>query len=439
MKGFKKTVLLQLLILLCLVVVTACSGTNDATEEETSQAETENAATESTETNQEKSKIVFYGKIVEYSSGEPMVTALQEELKDKYDIEGVQVDWANLEKVIKTGIASGAPADVYQYWPMYMNTFVDAQQALDLTPYLEANGGEWKKTFNPGLLELGNFNGKYYNVPLNSNFSVIYANADLFEQAGVEIPSKWSWEQFMNVSKTIEEKTDAFPFAIASEPTVQTWLARNGILSIGKSENKIDALANGEIPTTDPLFATVLTNIKALYDSKYWYPGEGALTVSRDEVKAAFYQGKVAMLAEVSANAKSIVEGAPFQVVPIMWPAMGAETAFLGGADGLFIPANAKDKDASVEVLKVYLGEKIQTIHADAGFAIANVNVKVSDPVISSLSEMNNYIISKEFFNISPKMKDYADKQLIAEFILGKSLDEVLGELEKIRLEAINQ
>jgi hypothetical protein len=128
-----------------------------------------------------------------------------------------------------------------------------------------------------------------------------------------------------------------------------------------------------------------------------------------------------------------------FNVVPVMWPAMGAETAFLGGADGLFIPANAKDKDASVEVLKAYLGEKIQTIHADAGFAIANVNVKVSDPVISSLSEMNSYIISKEFFNISPKMKDYADKQLIAEFILGKSLDEVLGELEKIRLEAINQ
>ncbi len=444
MRSVKKTGVLGSMLLAAILLVTACGGKGGNAGSAIPSAESSAEASSSTPaatTPAVKKNIKFYGKIVEYTSGEKMVSELQEQLKDKYNIEGIQVDWANLEKIIKTGIASNTPADIYQFWPQNMKTFADANQALDLTPYLEADNGAWKQTFNPTLLELGKFDGKYIAVPLGSNFSVIYVNNAIFEKAGIPVPTKWTWEEFIAASKTIKEKTDAYPFAIGKEKDIQPWLARNGILSLGKSEGKLEDLAAGKVPGTDPIFSKVLSNIKALYDSQYWYPGKGALTVSRDEAKSAFYQGKVAMFAEVSANAGGIIADAKdFEVSVASWPSMGAENAVLGGADGLFIPANVADKDAAVEVLKTYLNESIQKIHADEGYAAANVNVKVSDPVIQRIMELSADVQAKEFYNFGPKIAAFFEQEFIPNHVLvGQSEASVLDKLEKVRLDTLNK
>jgi len=442
MNSVKKSSVLGSVLLALVLLVTACSGKGGSAESASPGADpSASSASPSQQASPAgKKNIKFYGKIVEYTSGEKMVSALQEQLKDKYNIEGIQVDWANLEKIIKTGIASSTPADIYEFWPQNMKTFADANQALDLTPYLEADDGAWKKTFNPTLLELGKFDGKYIAVPLGSNFSVIYVNNEIFEQAGVPVPTAWTWDEFLTASKAIKEKTGVFPFAIGKEKDIQPWLARNGILSLGKSEGKLDDLASGQVPGTDPIFSKVLNNIKALYDNQYWYPGKGALTVSRDEAKSAFYQGKAAMLAEVSANAGAIIADAKdFTVSVASWPSMGAENAVLGGADGLFIPANVADKDAAVEVLKTYLSEEIQKIHADEGYAAANVNVKVSDPVIQRIMELSSDVQAKEFYNFGPKIAAFFEQEFISTYVLGQSEASVLDKLEKVRQDTLNK
>lgn len=437
----KRLTFLGAMLLIMAMLAAACGSNGGSNTEKEATGNQQNAAeTGEGSGSAAKRDIKFYGKIVEYSSGEKMVAALQEQLKDRYNIEGIQVDWANLEKIIKTGIASNSPADIYQFWPQNMKTFSDAGQALDLTPYLEANDGEWKKTFNPTLLELGKFDGKYVAVPLGSNFSVIYVNKDLFAAAGVTVKQSWTWEEFLAAGDAIKEKTDAFPFVIGKEKDIQPWLARNGILSLGKSAGKLEELAAGQVPASDPIYSQVLHNIKALYDGQYWYPGQGALTVSRDEARAAFYQGKAAMLAEVSANAGSILADAQdFEVAVASWPAMGDENAVLGGADGLFIPANVKDKEAAVEVLKTYLSESIQKIHADEGYAAANANVAVSDPITRSIMELSIDVQAKEFYNLGPKVAAFFEQEFIPTFVLGGSEQSVLDKLEKIRLEAIGQ
>ncbi|QGQ98679.1 extracellular solute-binding protein [Paenibacillus psychroresistens] len=436
---FKATMVLMLCCFM--LVITACGSKakETAVDSTATAAPSTAAATSAPVESAAPAKIIdinFYGKIVEYTSGEPMVKALQEDLKDKYKIEGIQVDWGNLEKVIKTGIASGTPADVYQFWPGNMKTFVDNNQALDLTPYLEADGGAWMKTFTPALLDIGKFNGKYYNLPLSSNFATLYVNTAIFEKAGVAVPDQWTWEQFLTASKTIKDKTGAFPFVISKD--LQDWLFRNGLLSVAKSENKLADLGAGKIPATDPMFATVLTSIKQLFDAQYAYPGAGAITISRDEAKAAFYQGKVAMLAEVSANVKDILTNAKdFKATAVVWPSVGKDNAILGGADGLFIPANAPHPEASVEVLKAYLGTKIQKIHADLGYATANVEVQVTDPTVNSIMKMAAYIYPTEFTSFSPKITDYVQKELLAALVLGgKSNKDIQEALEKLRLAA---
>jgi len=350
----------------------------------------------------DKKKVVFYGKIVEYADSDAITKVVQEE-QTNVDIELIQVDWANLQRVLKTGIAAGNPPDAAVYWPQAMKPFVDADQALDLTLYLEANGGEWKNTFIPALLEMGKYNGKYFNVPFDANFSLIIANLAIFEKAGLTVPEKFTWEEFVSASQTIKEKTGVFSFACGND--LNNWFIRNALMSLAKKDGKLEDLAAGKIPATEPMFATALQNVKALYDKEYWYPGKGAMTTTRDEAKAAFYSGKAAMLCEVAASFKTLSEEAKasgLQVVAVGWPAMG-ERVVLGGCDGLFIPANAANKEEAVKILKSYTGAKAQKIHADAGFAVANAQVEITDPVTKTIVALGGEVYPTEMMALSAK------------------------------------
>jgi ABC-type glycerol-3-phosphate transport system substrate-binding protein len=412
------------------LLLAACGSKSDSSADPS--ATSDNASTK-------KVTINFYGQDPEWSSTPKMIEATQKKLKDRIELKPIQVDFANLEKVIKTGIASGTPADIYMFWPQNMKTFVQAGQALDLTPYLEANNGEWKKTFNPNLLEIANYDGKYYNVPVSSNFSVLFVNKAIFEQAGVAIPGEWNWEEFMAACKTIKEKTGVFPFAI--QRVIQEWPYRNGLLSLAKKENKLEELAQGKVPATDPIFRIPLQNIKELYDKQYWYPGQGALTTTKEEAYAAFMQGKVAMLAEVATDTAKIFADAKannIDAAVVAWPAMGGENVILGGADGFFIPSNAPHKEEAVEVLKTFLSTEVQQIHADEGYPAANIKVKVQNEAMNQVIGLASHIYPYEFMALSPKISDYIMKEMIPNYLLGQaSLEEILNKLEQLRLEAV--
>lgn len=387
----------------------------------------------------DKIKISFYGRIDEDLSTPDMVAELKEHFKDKYEIDMIQVDWGQLDRVIKTGIASGKPSDIYFYWPNLMASYVSAGQAADLTPYLEANDGEWKKTFIQSALDFGKYDDKYYSVPIIQQSVTFYANKALFEQAGVAVPEgAWSWEEFLDVCKQIDEKTDAFPFALTGQADVQSWLIRNACLGLAQDYGIYDEWATGQVPGDHEMYRVALENIKKLYDGKYVYPGDGAMTVSREETKAAFIQGKAALLAEVWTEGKPVSEQCDFEVVAVEWPRMGEHLGLTGGANGFFIPVNAANIDASVEVLKYYLGKEVQTINASYGLASTNAEVEVNDPMTQKLLEFAQYVAPKEFWSINTKLIDFRDQRLQAEYLLGTmTIDEILAMQEELRQEIL--
>ena len=387
----------------------------------------------------EKVKIRYYNKIDEDPSTPDLLAALQDHFKDKYEIEPIKVDFSNIDTIIKTAIVSGDPADIYFYWPQSIRSYVEAGQALDLTPYLEANNGEWKKTFIPSFLELGKVDGKYYDLPTNQQSAAFFVNDTLAQKLGVSIPDQMTWDQFMSVSEQIKAKGNGvFPFCIQSG--WQEWIPRNGMLSLGKDANKLEALAKGEVPATDPIFRTALENAGALFKNGYIYPGEGALTVTTDETDAAFKQGKCVMTASVFSLAKHLDQLAKegnFTLKAVGWPTMGKQQATLGGANGVFIPSNAKNKDAAVEVLKYYLSKDVQAINAKYGLIPTNAEIKIDDPVLAPLIKLGENLYPQEFSGLSPEISTYIGKNLVPDYVLGSSADEVLGKLEQLRQQAL--
>lgn len=423
MLRMKKVSLIIVVVLCFALAMTACNSTSGTTATATAPAAAATATAPA-----EKIKLKFYGKIVEYTSGEAMCKALQDKFKDKYEIEMIQVDWGNLEKIVRTGIASGDPADVYQWWPTQLKKFIDSQMCLDLTPYLEADSGAWKNTFVPSALDSGKYDGKYYGLPEDSNFAIMYANADLFEKAGVAIPSVWTWDEFVQASKAIKEKAGVFPFVVSSESNLIAWLPRFGMASASmKAGIKSEDLSTGKVDFTAAYFTDVLKNLKDYNAAQYLYPGKGSITQKRDEAKAAFIQGKVAILAEVSSFAAVIAKDAKFKLTAIPWPSMGnksnAENGDKSDFDGLFVPANAAHPDASVELLKAFYSPEIMKIHADNGYAPCVKGVEISDPVIKALVDISGGMSSTtgDPTNINAKMNDYFSKMLMADLCLANT------------------
>ncbi len=416
------------------LVVSACGGANNS-EPAASGAASKPAASPSASGGEKAAapvKIKFFGMNMAYTSMEEMGAELQKKMP-QYDIELLTVDTGTIDTSIRTGIAGGSPADIYFYWPQNMANIVKDKLALDLTPYLEANGGEWKNTFTPELLDLGKIDGKYYNVPFGSAYPVILVNNEIFEKAGVEPKQEMTWAEFMAACEQIKTKTGVSPFAVSSEPDRQSWLIRQGVMSLANGDGKLEALSKGEVATDSGYYETALNNIKDLYKKGYWYPGEGALNITRDEINAAFLQGKVGMLAEVAGTALSISEKAEFGVTVVKWPAMGPETVLLGGANGYFIPANAANPDAAVEVLKTLLGSDIQSIHLSHGYPPANRTIKVENPVLQQIMTFTEDLYPFEFHTKEAKMKSYYEGEMVPNYLMGAKIKDVLGQLDKLR------
>ncbi len=418
MKG--KILRVGIILAMMFVVFVGCKN-------EESQKTTENKE-ETTLSNKEKPTIKVYGKVIEYTSGPMMTDALTEIVKDKYNIDAIQVDWTNQDKVIRTGIASGDPCDIYNYVPNQMINFAD--MAVDLKPYLESDP-EWKSQFSPGALEAGTIDGKILNVPWESNYTVVLANKTKLDELGIEIPDEWTMDTFLEICETIKNE-GMFPFANATDLGRSGWIYRNAMLSVVKDKGKYEAYVAGELPLNGAEAIKALEATKILYDKGYMYPGEGAVTAKNDEIKAAFYQGDLLMMPEIAAGAKGTAQEAEFEVVTVPWPSATDYPAINGGYNGFFIPQNAKNIDAAVEVLKVLTSQEIQKIHAEQGYLPANVHVEVTDDFVKEVLKRGERLVSPE----DPRsviMIDYLSNSMMADLVLGGGVEFVADALEKER------
>jgi ABC-type glycerol-3-phosphate transport system substrate-binding protein len=382
--------------------------------------------------------IRFYGNIPAWPSNSAMIQAVQDHFKGKYNIQFINVDWNNLDTVIKTGIISGNPADIYFYWPAAAKTYVDQHEVLDLTPYLQANNNAWMNTFNPRDLGQGQFNGKYFDVPSDEVSTTIIVNEDLAQKLGVTIPTHMSWDQFMSINQQIQARAGngIYPFAIESGWI--PWLPRNALISLANDENKLDAYANGQLLATDPIYAKALENTGALYKDNYVFPGgKAALTETPDQVNAGFEQGKIVMKAEIyslTQTDENFAKSGGFKIAAVDWPHMGSQSIILGGCDGFFIPVNTHHPQQAAEVLQYYLSKDVQLIDAKYGLIPSNAAAQsaVTDPLLKSVVQNGGTVHPGEVAGLTPQISLYFQNNLLQDYVLGESASADLAKLNQL-------
>jgi len=425
MRSKRKSRVLTASLIALALLLSACSTTDNATS-------TDNEGSDSANKKTKLTLMFAWPDDVNAKKEEELV---KEHFADKYDITFKPVD-NNVEKTIKTTISAGEPVDLAFYWTTSMETFVKSNMALDLTPYLEENNGEWKDTFVEGSLDGGTIDGKIYAVPNTPVYPLMLANKDLLDKAGVTLSDNPTWDEFMLALATIKEKLGISPVGISN--SWANWALRNNLLTIWPDEEKFTEWTQGKIPFNDPTAVKAFDAAKEIYDKDYAYPGKGALTATLDQVSMAFKSEKVAIIAYINYLADSAVKESGLQNVQVLsFPYMGPEKKVMGGFNGYMIPANVEHPEASVEVLKYLTSKEVLQYRVDNGSPVPVKDVTIKDPKVAAFSKDTSAVSSKEVTKLSSKMEEYFNNKLPANYIFNQQ--STLKELEKLRLESVQK
>lgn len=93
------------------------------------------------------------------------------------------------QQVLRAAVTGDLPDVYFSGYNMtaeLVHTLAPRNQITDLTPFIEAEGGQafLDKNYTPKMAALGQIDGKQYGLPVNASSPIMYINADLVTKAG---------------------------------------------------------------------------------------------------------------------------------------------------------------------------------------------------------------------------------------------------------------
>ncbi|WP_030868484.1 ABC transporter substrate-binding protein [Streptomyces sp. NRRL S-37] len=275
-------------------------------------------------------------------------------------------------------VAGGAPPDVAMLpQPGAIKQAVDKGWAKPLGAEAAKELGE---NYSQGWQDIGKVDGKQYGVYYKAaNKSLIWYNAQVFENAGAAEPK--TWDELLTTAQTVYD-SGVTPFSVGGAEgwTLTDWF-ENVYLSQAGPE-KYDQLAKHEIKWTDPSVKEALTTLAGIWGKKD-YVASGALgtdfptSVTQtftggDQPKAGMvYEGD---FAQVNIGETKAEVGTDAKVFP--FPAVGDTAPVVSGGDAAVILEDSKAAQALVTFLA---SPDAAAIHAKlGGFLSPNKSVDSS-------------------------------------------------------------
>ena len=326
---------------------------------------------------------------------------------------------------LTTVMQSGEPPDIFQSWGGgTMNDQINAGLLLDITSYLDADGGTWRNSFAPGALAVYALDGENYGVPWDMGMVGWWYNKDLFAQANIDQPPT-TWAELLDDVNTLKA-AGITPIALGEKDSwtgmhIWSYLAtricgKDGFL----------AAANRTGSFTDSCFVEAGNKLQELIALEPFQPG--FLGAVHDEMQGTFGNGKAAM--ELSGQWAPSVESAQsadgvgvvnlgFFSFPAVEGGAGALTDAMGGGNGFAIGKDAPPE--AVDFVKYLTAPKQQERVAAIGAGIPVVKggeVGLTDP---------NMILVQQGFAAANYFQLYYDQYMPS--AMGSILNEAVAGL----------
>ena len=170
--------------------------------------------------------------------------------------------WSDYNTTVYTGLLNNDGPDLVYVTDTYDHVSNNLLLALDnyLTDAEKDNFIMWD---NAAMDKDGN----HYTIVMNGGSVIMFYNKDILAEAGVAEPEKpWNWDEFMEVCKTIKEKTGKQAF-------LQNWGANTGTSALMTSfwpyyfqAGGSVLNADGEVDINNEAGLATVAFIKSLYD-----------------------------------------------------------------------------------------------------------------------------------------------------------------------------
>ena len=145
-------------------------------------------------------RFAWWGSDLRHEATQEAIDAFETE-NPNITVEGEFGEWSGYWDKLATMTAGGDAPDVIQMSDAYMSEYAGRGALLDLSKQTELE----TSTLDASSLQSGEINGILYAVEAGANAPVVFANAKLFEAAGVEMPDDktWTWDDYTEIAQAI--------------------------------------------------------------------------------------------------------------------------------------------------------------------------------------------------------------------------------------------
>jgi raffinose/stachyose/melibiose transport system substrate-binding protein len=296
-------------------------------------------------------------------AGEPLQPYF-EDLATEYEalhpdvtVELIQETDQSIKDKTKTLTASSALPDIYFSWTgNWAENFIRGGLAADLTDVI-GPGTEWGSTFGAASVEAFSHEGKYYGIPLYNNGKFMGYNKDIFEEAGVEVPT--TFEELISSCSAIRE-AGYEPIAFGNKDGWPGLHYLQQLFAYNVPSEKLSADFAPETATLDdPGYVKSLEQFKTLVD-ECTDSGQGTNGVLYTTAQEGLAGGRAAMyfqeVLEFDTVTAEDTKLAPedFGIFPLPVPdgAAGDPTAIEGSPEGYLINGKSPQAALAVDFMK---------------------------------------------------------------------------------------
>ncbi len=256
---------------------------------------------------------------------------------------------ANYKQEINVRLASNSSPDIYFAWSgCYAENFADGGRALDLTPYLEENSGEWYNSFITNQFGPFTFDEKIYGIPLMMDGKAFYYNQDIFNELGLSVPE--NWDEFMVVLKALKD-AGYIPISLGN---IEDWATGHYMTTLNQRVVPADTLAKDYALEGDFSAKEYITALEYLEELVPYFTPEFN-SVTYDAGINDFLSGKAAIYYEQFNQVQYIAPATfnwswfDFPDIPV---AAGDQNALTGAPQGLMVSSSTKYPEACIRFLK---------------------------------------------------------------------------------------
>lgn len=110
---------------------------------------------------------------------------------------------------LDTALLAGEKIDIFtSYGSARREQRVGAGMAADITEYCRKYDIDLVRDFGEGALP-SIVDGRVYSIPTMKIVGFMAVNKDMFDAAGIEVPTEWTWDQFRDVAKRLTRGSGA--------------------------------------------------------------------------------------------------------------------------------------------------------------------------------------------------------------------------------------